>query len=309
MPTLLDKDKYKNCSMCGDNKRLTDYYKSYSPLDKIDERLRVCKVCLKKESDINNVDSVKNILRMVDKPFNILLWESALTKPDVIGEYFKLINAKDYRHETWEQSIFEKQDDRKSEIEQQDNLSIENIDDALLGELKEKYGYGYPDEEYILFEKKFINLKPSFQLPTTMHEEYLREYCVNKVKETIAKAKGEFKEAKEWAAMAKESAEAGKLKPSQMSKADLSQGLDGFGQLARMVEEHQDIIPLLPKFVQQPKDKVDITLWMYINYVRDLKGMPDAKYEDLYEFYEERRKDYENQELDETELKEDNGDG
>ncbi len=284
--------------MCGDNKKLTDYYKSYSPLDKIDERLRVCKVCLKNETDINNVDSVKNNLRMVDKPFNILLWESALTKSDVIGEYFKLINAKDYRHETWEQSIFEKQGSNKTEIVQKDDLSVEEVDSALLDDLKEKYGYGYPDEEYILFEKKFINLKPSFQLPTTMHEEYLREYCVNKVKETIAKAKGEFKEAKEWAAMAKESAEAGKLKPSQMSKADLSQGLDGFGQLARMVEENQDIIPLLPKFIKQPKDDVDVTLWLYINYVRDLQGLPTAEYEEIYKFYDERRKDYEGRELD-----------
>ena len=289
--------------MCGNNKRLTDYYKSYSPLDKIDGRLRVCKTCLKNESDIDNIESVKNILRMVDKPFNIYLWESALTKSEVIGEYFKLINAKDYRHDTWEQSIFEKEDMEK-EVIHNDRLSIENIDEELLDELKEKYGHGYPDEEYVLFEKKFINLKPSFQLPTTMHEEYLREYCVNKVKETIAKAKGEFKEAKEWSAMAKESAEAGKLKPSQMSKADLSQGLDGFGQLARMVEEHQDIIPLLPKFIQQPKDKVDITLWLYINYIRDLKGMNDAKYEELYEFYEVRRKDYESQEIDNEETNE-----
>lgn len=303
MSTIQDKDKYKNCSMCGDNKRLTDYYKSYSPLDKIDERLRVCKKCLKDKTDINSIESVKNTLRQVDKPFNIHLWDSALTKPDVIGEYFKLINAKDYRHDTWEQSIFEKEN-KENGIVHSDALSIENIDDDLLSELKEKYGYGYPDEEYVLFEKKFINLKPSFQLPTTMHEEYLREYCVNKVKETIAKAKGEFKEAKEWSAMAKESAEAGKLKPSQMSKADLSQGLDGFGQLARMVEEHQDIIPLLPKFIQQPKDKVDITLWLYINYVRDLKGMSDAKYEELYEFYEVRRKDYESQEIDNEESSE-----
>ncbi|WGT37972.1 hypothetical protein QH639_19410 [Lysinibacillus sp. 1 U-2021] len=291
MSVIQDKDKYKNCSMCGENKRLTDYYKSYSPMDKIDERLRVCKKCLKDNTDYNNTDSVKNTLRQVDKPFNIHLFESALTKPDVIGEYFKLINAKDYRHDTWEQSIFEKEDN-DDVTTQEDNLSVYNIDELLLDELKEKYGYGYPDEEYILFEKKFINLKPSFQLPTTMHEEYLREYCVNKVKETIAKAKGEFKEAKEWAAMAKESAEAGKLKPSQMSKADLSQGLDGFGQLARMVEEHQDIIPLLPKFIKQPKDDVDITLWLYINYIRDLQGLPPAEYEEIYQFYEERKKDY-----------------
>lgn len=292
MSVIQDKDKYKNCSMCGDNKRLTEYYKSYSPMDKIDERLRVCKKCLKDNTNINNINSVKNTLRQVDKPYNIHLFESALTKPDVIGEYFKLINAKDYRHDTWEQSIFDKESKNEEEVNDKE-LSIENIDQEFLDELTEKYGYGYPDEEYILFEKKFINLKPSFQLPTTMHEEYLREYCVNKVKETIAKAKGEFKEAKEWSAMAKESAEAGKLKPSQMSKADLSQGLDGFGQLSRMVEEHQDIIPLLPKFVKQPKDDVDVTLWLYINYIRDLQGLPPAEYEEIYQFYEERRMDYE----------------
>lgn len=287
----------KNCSMCGENKRLTDFYKSYSPLDKLDERMRVCKVCVKSNVNIKNLDAVKSMLRMLDKPFNINLWESALNKPDVIGEYFKLINTKDFRNDTWEQSIFSVEG-KDIQIELPNELNVHLNDPELLEDLKEKYGHGYPDEEYILFEKKFNNLKPSFQLPTTMHEEYLREYCVNKVKETIAKAKGEFKEAKEWAAMAKEAAEAGKLKPSQMSKADLSQGLDGFGQLARMVEEHQDIIGLLPKFVQQPKDKVDVTLWMYVNYVRDLKGMPDAKYEEIYEFYEERRKDYEGKEYD-----------
>ena len=131
-----------------------------------------------------------------------------------------------------------------------------------------------------------------------MHEECLREYCVNKVYETLAKAKGDFKQAKDWAAMAKDTAEAGKLKPSQMSKADLSQGLDGFGQLARMVEEKVDIIPILPKFVSQPKDKPDVVLWCYLNYVRDLKGLPPADYKDIYNFYEERRADYEKQELD-----------
>lgn len=294
MAEIMDKDKYKCCSMCGENKRLTDYYKSYSPLDKADERLRVCKVCLKENANVKNLESVKNTLRMVDKPFILFLWESAITKSDAIGEYFKLINTKDFRLQNWNDSEFE------NSVTQDKNEEgkLEVVDLDLLEELKEKYGYGYPEDEYILFEKKFIKLKPSFQLPTTMHEEYLREYCVNKVKETIAKSAGDFKQAKEWATMAKESAEAGKLKPSQMSKADLSKGLDGFGQLSRMVEEKQEIIPLLPKFVQQPKDKVDVTLWLYINYIRDLQGLPPAEYKDIYAFYEERRKDVESQEVD-----------
>ncbi|WP_080845567.1 hypothetical protein [Cytobacillus gottheilii] len=292
----------KPCSKCTTPKRLAEFYKSYSPLD-ADERLRICKSCVQEMVDINNIESLKNMLRMLDKPFVASLWQSSLTQGSPIGSYFKLINMKDFRHLTWADSM------NDSEIKQHtenkapvpsSSVDVVETDVPLdeLKELKEIYGHGYPDEEYILFEKKFRKLKPSFQLPTTMHEEYLREYCVNKVKETLAKSKGEFKEAKEWSIMAKEAAEAGKLKPSQMSKADLSKGLDGFGQLSRMVEEHRDIIPLLPKFTEQPKDKVDVTLWLYVNYIRDLEGLPEAAYKDIYEFYEVRRQDYESQELD-----------
>ena len=192
-----------------------------------------------------------------------------------------------------------KQTNTEDQKESQDvDVKISSEELKQLPLLKEKYGYGYPDDQYFLFEKKYSLLKPSFQLLTTMHEEYFKEYCINKVKETLAKARGDFKEAKEWAAMVKDVAEAGKLKPSQMSKADLSAGLDGFGQLARTVEEKMEIMPILPKFISQPKDKPDVVLWAYINYARDLKGLPEAEYKDIYEFYEERRKDYECQELD-----------
>lgn len=285
----------KICSKCQGKKKLTDFYTSFSPLD-TDGKTKLCKSCVQDMVNIEDVETVKNMLRSLDKPFIARLWESALTKNAPIGEYFKLINAKDFRYLTWANSVETLPSQETSEstyrTKEKDNSQ------EFIEELKEIYGYGYPDNEYLLFEKKFQQLKPSFQLITTMHEECLREYCVDKVKETLAKARGDFKEAKDWASMAKDVAEAGKLKPSQMSKADLSQGLDGFGQLARMVEEKVDIIPVLPKFIQQPKDKPDVVLWCYLNYVRDLKGLPEADYKDIYNFYEERRADYERQELD-----------
>lgn len=284
----------KQCSMCQEDKRHLQFYKSYSPLD-TDERLRVCKPCLSGMVDVNDLESVYEMLRQVDKPFFHHLWASAKTKPSVIGEYFKLINAKDYRHTTWKDSVFESE--RKTQSKQL-KVNSEPIDDDYLDELKELYGYGYPDEEYILYEKRFKRLKTSFQLPTPIHEEYLRDYCINKTKEQLAKARGDYKEAKEWANLAKDSADAGKLKPSQMSKSDLSQGLDGFGQLSRMVEEYKDIIPMLPKFIKQPKDDVDVTLWLYINYIRDLESLPEASYEEIYDFYNVRAEGYENSKLD-----------
>lgn len=297
------------CITCAvDKEKNNNYYNTANKMYEKIGKLPICKACLKKMINYDDMESIYSILQQFDIMFDIEHWESATaSKMDTFGRYMSMANSlPNLKDKGFKDSVFDKKQkkikQKNSNVqysqEDDDNFLHIDISDEELESLKEKYGHGYPDDEYILFEKKFRKLKPSFQLPTTMHEEYLREYCVNKVKETIAKAKGEFKEAKEWAAMAKESAEAGKLKPSQMSKADLSKGLDGFGQLSRMVEQHRDIIPLLPKFTQQPKDKVDITLWLYVNYIRDLEGLPEAEYKDIYQFYDERRKDYEAQEID-----------
>ncbi|PGZ96980.1 hypothetical protein COE51_16440 [Bacillus pseudomycoides] len=279
-----------------------NFYNTKNKLYENIGKIPICKSCLLSRVDYEDMETIYDILRQFDIKFDIEYWKTALeSKNDTFGKYIAMANSlHQFEGKGWKDSVFEITAQEENDViapisngTPHQSLLVNDLED-----LKEKYGYGYPDNEYLLFEKKFQQLKPSFQLLTTMHEECLREYCVNKVKETLAKAKGNFKEAKDWAAMAKDVAEAGKLKPSQMSKADLSQGLDGFGQLARMVEEKIDIIPVLPKFIQQPKDKPDVVLWCYLNYIRDLKGLPEADYKDIYQFYEERRADYEKQELD-----------
>ncbi|WP_223251770.1 hypothetical protein [Bacillus atrophaeus] len=301
MPRKAKEKEKLLCAACQKEKdKESGFYNSRSRLYEKTGKVPICKTCLKKNIDCTNMDSVYTVLQQIDVKFDPLYWEQAKQrKTDTFSAYMTMANSlKQFNGTGWKDSIFIKEDNKNVTANEEEKPATQNIDLDYLEKLKEKYGYGYPDDDYLLFEKKFLQLKPSFQLLTTMHEECLREYCVNKVYETLAKAKGDFKQAKDWAAMAKDTAEAGKLKPSQMSKADLSQGLDGFGQLARMVEEKVDIIPILPKFVSQPKDKPDVVLWCYLNYVRDLKGLPAADYKDIYNFYEERRADYEKQELD-----------
>lgn len=126
-----------------------------------------------------------------------------------------------------------------------------------------------------------------------MHTEALLTYIRYRVKEEIATARDDMKSAKEWGQLAQKAAQDAKINPSQLSKSDLSDGLDTFGQLVRSVEQAVDIIPILPVFKERPQDKVDFTIWCYINYIRDLKGLPLAEYEDIYRFYDERKKEYE----------------
>ncbi|WP_029518058.1 hypothetical protein [Paenibacillus polymyxa] len=291
-------DNKKICISCKKSLALSYFYKSYNKFDS-DGHLSVCKNCLKISINYDDLNTAKDILMQINRPFIHNLWisseeESKLKNHDHFGIYMKTLGLPKYRELTWKDSEDQSVSQTK---EKNDDINYEhNINEQYnLDQLKDKYGYGYPDEEYTLFENKYQQLKTSFQLLTTMHEEYFREFCVNKVKETLAKAKGNFKEAKEWAAMVKDVAEAGKLKPSQMSKADLSGGLDTFGQLARMVEENYEIMPLLPQFTEQPKDKVDVTLWCFINYVRDLRGLPSCEYKEIYDFYNKKAEDYESQ--------------
>ncbi|OPH47742.1 hypothetical protein BC351_10505 [Paenibacillus ferrarius] len=295
--------KKKNCITCVKSKDLSQFYLSYSS-NHGDKRTPICKLCVRNDVDFTDLKNVRDRLLSIDKPFLIDRWNIAIeehrkTNKHPIGCYVKNIILSDAtKYLTYKDSVFESSHmetiEISTSIEDNEILEIKKLNYDLK-QLKSKYGYGYPDDEYYLFEDKYQQLKTSFQLLTTMHEEYFREFCVNKVKETLAKAKGLFKEAKEWAAMVKDVAEAGKLKPSQMSKADLSGGLDTFGQLARMVEENHEIMQLLPRFTEQPKDKVDVTLWCYINYVRDLKGLPECEYKEIYAFYDMKKQDYESQ--------------
>lgn len=305
------------CCGCDTDKKTSDFYKSYGATKS--GLLPLCKKCciklsLDKKNNFN-MDNFQSMLQQVDRPFLKDIWQDNLLKyknktPNtLIGFYFKNLGLVQYRELKWKDSEFETKSEKENS--NKDSINKDLQEDELIQNLdllKEKFGYGYDEDEYVLFEKKYQDLRPSFQLTTTMHEECLREYCIDKVKEGLAKARGDFKEAKEWASMAKEQANSGKLNPSQMTKADLSGGLDTFGQMRRMVEQtpEGEIMKILPIFMQKPKDRVDITLWLYVNYARDLKGMEECTYEDIWNFYNKRVAEYEKKMIDPLEKGENN---
>ena len=304
------------CPICGNwkNKTRKFYLSNKIDYDAFDHRCFYCIDCLNEmcftKNGIPDIDGFKNVLEnYLDRPFFLELYKKSLEDSRAtLGAYNSRLNTGEYKNkdlrwadgETGENKEQGNQSSQQTINSTSTNFEM-NKDD--LKELTDKYGFGYPSDEYYLFEKKYQQLRPSIQLLTTMHDEFFREYCVDKVKETLAKARGEFKEAKEWASMAKDASNAGKLQPSQMSKADLSGGLDTFGQLSRTIEQTQkgELLKILPKFIEKPKDKVDIVLWLHVNAIRDIKGLPPCEYKEIYKFYEEKRESYERQTLDNNE--------
>lgn len=154
------------------------------------------------------------------------------------------------------------------------------------------FGEGYTKNEYRKMYNKYEKLKFNYSLQTNLHQEALATYVRFKVKEEDATAKGNVDEAKKWYDAAQNAAANGKLTPRQLSESDLQGGISSFSEIFKAVEQAIDVIPILPRFKYRPNDALDFNIWCYINYARDLQGLPQCSYEDVYKFYDKKKQEY-----------------
>lgn len=292
------------CSSCLKYKTVKDFYISNKKLDKTG-RFPYCKVCLKSmcldKGGNLIIDKFQNILRDMDRPYIYFLLDSAQGEASknggqsyVFGIYMKNIaSLKQYVDLKWSDSIFESKD-AVIEPENQEKVTKKIIDKnfELTDEIIELFGAGFSEDEYRAMFRKYNFLKNNYPDTTAFHEEALVTYVRFKVKEEFAIASGQVSESEKWARMSNAAATAAKINPSQLSKADLQGGLNNFSELVKAVEQNVDIIPILPKFKFRPNDALDFVIWCYVNYIRDLKGLPNCKYEDIYKFYDKRKEEY-----------------
>ena len=115
----------KICSCCHDEKKLTDFYISKSPLFSLDERVPICKECvigssLNKDGTINDIE-LNKILRKIDKPYYKDSIESAINRTlkehsyvekneikyygkEILQAYFTLCATRQDRYKSYEDS-------------------------------------------------------------------------------------------------------------------------------------------------------------------------------------------------------------
>lgn len=275
------------CVHCGKVKvMIKNFYISYNPLH-TKKRIPYCKECIRsmvydRRGNIV-MDNAQKFLQLIDRPFIWDIWEKSFNgnDGDGFGVYMKNLALPQYRFYNWNDSAFEPSG----------TVLPKSAEFDLTDEVVYRWGTGYSRDEYQNFERKYGLLKNNYPEKTAMHTEALLNYIRYRVKEEMATAKGDVREAKEWGGLAQKAGQDAKINPNQLSQADLQDGLSTFGQLTRVVEQAVDIVPILPKFKEQPQDMPDFTLWCYINYIRDLKGLPLCDYEEIYKFYEERKKE------------------
>lgn len=297
-----DHDIY--CSACGKTKASRNFYKSNHKIydnDKQHGRFPICKECIKRQVYIKNtgeIDKVsfKDMLQKLDMPFFDELYIKALmSDKETFGTYLTLLNLFYKNREgllSWEDGEIGTKVQAKAPTLNTKTEAKKTSSFKVDQEIVDKWGIGYQAEEYEVFEKKWNSLIDNYGEKTSFHNENLKTYIRFRVKEEMATALGNVKEAKEWAMMAKDAATAAKINVSQLSKSDISGGVDLVCQIFEMAETEQGIIPLLPKLLEQPYDDADMIIWAVINYGRRLEGKPRVEYRDIWSFYDNMLEEY-----------------
>jgi len=169
-------------------------------------------------------------------------------------------------------------------VSQENNL----VNETNEGDLVRLFGSGYSPEEYMQMYDIYQAYLNNYPLRTSNHKLALIKVCRCTLRYNQSVADNDLDALKVWDGALSKALKEAKINPEQLSAADLSDGMTSFSQLSAMVEKAIDIVPLLPQFIEQPKDRVDYALWEYINYVRHLDGKPLIEYKDLYKFLQLR---------------------
>lgn len=305
-----EKASAQTCLICGRKKAR---YTSKSIMHSKGGKLPWCKDCLtdlydgfyRRFEDSNR--AMVELCKFMNYPYFSTTFESARQRSekgeiDILGAYFSTVHTKTDKLSTFlDSDIFP--EGTSNSLSAKDitvaSEALEKAEKAITkGKLKNKedletlFGAGYTDDEYRAMKKKYDFLKNNYPGKTSMHIEALATYVTYKVKQEFATAASDDKASKIWANLADSAATNAKINPSQLSQRDLQNGAGSFAEISEIVEQAKDIIPILPQFKNQPRDAADFIIWQYINYERDLSGLPLCAYKDVYKFFDERKEAY-----------------
>lgn len=271
------------CASCGMNQKASNYYVSYNPIHQTG-RIPYCKSCLRKMiADKNGnveMDRVKNTLKLIDRPFLYDIWKSSMeSKTDTWGCYLKNLQMPQYRNLGWADSIF------LPEVENElnyDELLDNNITDdfKITKEMVIKWGKFEP-EQYMMLEDLYQNLLSSYDIDNRSQEEYLKTACLYQLRNIEAIRQGNAQEASKWGGLFDSYMASGKLKPNQLSESDKMGGVTNFATFFQFIEKSNDFIPTFPDLII---DDIDYAIFKFINYNRNLMGLPEISLGEVKDF-------------------------
>ena len=255
----------KDCDKMGRHLTLDDFYKSRNATV---SHHPYCKDCVNKMVDVNNLQSVYDVLKVLDTPFIMDVWNDVCNSEsnNYLGDYLRILNftqRRKYEGLGYTDSIFELSEDAKISEEVQTA-----IDEAPKWDDDWQGVYTKSDLKYL--NDYYMGLQNDFKIVTTNHRDYARKIAQASLSQM--KAYQRMLKNEEGADVAYEKAtklfdmlsKSAQFAESQRGANDVALGC--FGRVFDAVEKHNWV----PEHIPTDEDMYDKLLKQFSNIERSL---------------------------------------
>lgn len=236
-----------------------------------DGRLAICKTCLDELVDMNDVKSLIEIMRRIDRPFIKSEYEASITANKPFGEYMRRLAMRQNRGMTYEDSQFDDSLSKykaKTADELDKKIKVEDvISFKATPEIIARWGSGYSESDLFQLEQFFKEMKDANDITTPQHLESLKLTCKLNFKQNKALDEGDFTAFKhlntQYNTVLKDSG----FRPIDRQSSGEASGIRTFSQIWEEIERDGFIEPYP---YQEKQDIVDKTIMYTGNYTRKL---------------------------------------
>ena len=271
----------KCCSKCKKDKKLSDsYYMASSNLIHTDGKLGICKSCLEEIIDFKNAESLKNVLRAIDRPFLTEAYEGSFaTNPNnPFKEYMRRLGMKQNRELTWNDSDFNKPTNLSNEVEI--NYDEEDLD---MNELIRFFGRGFDNEDYYWLHSEYSDFLNRYECDSKGMELLIKEICLTEL--DIKKRRALNEKVDQQLKTLQDLLGSSNLKPVQETGANAVEQ-ETFGTLIKKYENEKPI----PEPEAKWKDVDGVSRYIRVFFLGHLTRMLGIKNDYENEYWDEMNK-------------------
>lgn len=239
------KNTNKECSKCLLSKNIEDgYYLAANSIINTDNRLSICKICLKSLVDMDDVETLINVMRMVDRPFLNSTYEGSLTKKNSFGEYMRMLGTPQNRERTYLDSEFNKglekfsnNKDLKS-FREDVELNKDGYTADGIKTLKKKWG-DFENEDYEFLEDYYGEYATTYDTNTPVQIMLYKNIAKVHLQAGKELSQGNSKQYKELMELSSKLHNDGNIKPIQNTGANEDRGLSTYGLWIKEIEKEE----------------------------------------------------------------------
>lgn len=236
----------KRCSKCLLVKNIErEFYLASSDIISTDGRIGICKSCLSTLVNMDDADSLIDVMRAIDRPFLVNTYKGSLEKRNAFGEYMRMLGTPQNRDKNYLDSDFNREQEKHSnkqdlkDFHEELELNEDGFTKESLKILKKRWG-DFKSEDYEFLEDYYREYENTYDTDTPVQIMLYKNIAKVHLQAGKELSEGNTKQYKDLMELSSKLHNDGNIKPIQNTGAnDERSGVSTYGLWIKEIEKEE----------------------------------------------------------------------